>query len=305
MLGGMEFTCLLHISLVFLLLLPWYLLGPRPLYGHIKIPSPSKSEVIDILAALICQFWLYYPSPLVLFLVFTILRRRLPLQFTLARPSPSTSDSSRSTKLVSSGARRSKPLHTPPLTTVWSNDNITFGSLGSPFQSAWRAPSQVNSMPIKPALSTMLQLPLKDASQLLRELIRNPIILPSIDSLRPAYQPISVPFALPKQAGTKSLHCSTAGPVESAPASGEILPSPLHPSKETRLVDLVPREPSVKRKRIEVEPAGGLPKSKAVKALSSTEAREALDVLYAEDLTKRRKLDDSLQAVSGSVFSRS
>ncbi|KAL5113720.1 hypothetical protein ACEQ8H_008393 [Pleosporales sp. CAS-2024a] len=136
----------------------------------------------------------------------------------------------------------------------------------------------------------MPQRPPRDASQLLQELIRDPIILPSIDDLLPAYQPVSTPVALAKQAGTKSLHPSPpAGPCESAPANEETLLSPLHTSKETRLVNVSPWEPSVKRKRIQVEPADELHKYTAVEALPSPGAREALNVLYTEDLIKRRK----------------
>ena len=64
-------------------LLTWHVLGPRVLQGRSRIPSPDLQDVINTLAALLCWSYLFYPSPLFWFLVFTFLKKRI----TLSQPS--------------------------------------------------------------------------------------------------------------------------------------------------------------------------------------------------------------------------
>jgi hypothetical protein len=55
----------------------WYALSRAIRYRY-TIASPRLEDVIDTLVALVCWSRLYYPSPLFWYLVFVILRRRIP-----------------------------------------------------------------------------------------------------------------------------------------------------------------------------------------------------------------------------------
>jgi hypothetical protein len=162
-------------------LLVWHVLGSRVLQGS-RIPSPGLHDVIDILAAHLCCCFLWYPSPLIWFLVFTFLKRRITLSW----------------PFISQQRPQSEPTTeiNHPVRTLTSH----FPS--KPSISQQRSQSEPATKINRPVDTLTSQFPLKDSNRLLNELLRSPIVLPSFPGMQSIYQPITRPITLQRNSGT-------------------------------------------------------------------------------------------------------
>jgi hypothetical protein len=222
-------------------LLVWHVLGSRVIQGS-RIPSPGLHDVIDILAAHLCCCFLWYPSPLIWFLVFTFLKRRITLSWPFIsqqRPqSEPTTEINQPVRTLTShfpskpsiSQQRSQSEPTTeinqPVRTLTSHfpSKPSISQQRSQSEPATKINRPVDTLtsqfPPKPSISQQRpqgdpttkinqpvdtltsQFPLKDSNRLLNELLRSPIVLPSFPGMQSIYQPITRPITLQRNSGT-------------------------------------------------------------------------------------------------------
>ncbi|EAT76264.1 hypothetical protein HBI56_225940 [Parastagonospora nodorum] len=204
--------------IIFLLI--WHVLGSRVLQGSSRIPSPGLHDVIDILAAHLCCCFLWYPSPLIWFLVFTFLKRHITLsRLSISQQRPQSEPTTEINEPVDTLTSQFPPKPTISLQRSQSEPAIkikqsvhTFTSQIPPKPTISQQRRSDPTTEIDQPVDTLTsQFPLKDSNRLLKDLLRSPIVLPSFPGMQSIYQPSTRPITLRRNSGTIPIFRPTTG----------------------------------------------------------------------------------------------